>query len=217
MENIKLRLEEPKDYKEVENLTREAFWNVHSPGCDEHYLIHIMRNSDAFIKELDIVAEYEGKIIGSIVYTKAKILGDDNNSYNDVVCFGPISVLPEFQGKGVGGMLINYSRNVAKQLGYRAILIYGDPEYYKRYGFVQAKNYKIGTPDDMYVVPLQAYELYDKALENCQGRFFEDMVFEIDREKANEFEKEFSVKEKRDDLLSQKRFIELVNMSKPRK
>lgn len=216
-ENLNLRLEEPKDYKKVESLTREAFWNVYGPGCDEHYIIHIMRKSDAFIKELDIIAEVEEKIVGNIVYSKAKILCDDNITYDDVICFGPISVLPEFQGRGVGGKLIEYSKEIARKLGYRAILIYGDPDYYKRYGFVPAENYKIGTPDDMYAAPLQAFELYDKALENCKGRFFEDGVFKVDREKADEFEKNFPKKEKISDLPSQKRFIELINMRKPRK
>lgn len=169
IENINLRLEEPKDYKEVENLTREAFWNVYIPGCDEHYIIHIMRKSDAFIKELDIVAELGDKIVGNIVYSKAKILCDDKTSYNDVICFGPISVLPEFQNRGVGGRLIEHSKEVARKLGYRGILIYGDPDYYKRYGFVPAENYEIGTPDDMYSAPLQAFELYNGALKKLQG------------------------------------------------
>lgn len=217
IENINLRLEEPKDYKEVENLTREAFWNVYIPGCDEHYIIHIMRKSDAFIKELDIVAELGDKIVGNIVYSKVKILCDDKTSYNDVICFGPISVLPEFQNRGVGGRLIEHSKEVARKLGYRGILIYGDPDYYKRYGFVPAENYEIGTPDDMYSAPLQAFELYNGALKNCKGRFFEDGIFEVDREKADEFEEGFPKKEKNSDLPSQKRFIELINMRKPRK
>lgn len=125
--------------------------------------------------------------------------------------------MPEFQGRGVGGKLIEQGKEIARKLGYRAILIYGDPDYYKRYGFAPAEIYKIGIPDDMYAAPLQAFELYDKALENCQGRFFEDGVFEVDREKADEFEKGFPKKEKISDLPSQKRFIELINMRKPRK
>jgi predicted N-acetyltransferase YhbS len=216
VENIKLRLEKPVDYKIVENLTREAFWNVHVPGCDEHYLLNIMRNSDAFIKELDIVAEIDGRIVGNIVYTKAKILGDDGNSYN-VICFGPISVLPEFQGIGIGSMLIEHTKNLAKQLGYRAILIYGDPEYYSRYDFAPAETYGIGTPDNMYAVPLQACELYSESLHNCQGRFYEDKTYEIDEMKAIEFEKYFPEKEKQSSLPSQERFSDLVGMRKPRK
>jgi predicted N-acetyltransferase YhbS len=216
IENIKLRLEKPADYKEVENLTREAFWNVHVPGCNEHYLMHIMRTAEAFIKELDIVAEIDGRIIGNIVYTKAKILGDDENSYN-VICFGPISVLPEFQGRGIGEMLIEHTKNLAKQLGYHSILIYGDPKYYSRYGFVAAKTYGIGTPDNMYAVPLQACELCNGALKNCQGRFHEDKVYEIDEAEAIEFDKCFPKKEKQSTMSSQKRFSELVGMREPRK
>jgi len=216
VENIKLRLEKPEDYKIVENLTREAFWNVHVPGCSEHYLMYSMRNSDAFIKELDIVAEIDGRIVGNIVYTKAKILGDDGNSY-DVICFGPISVLPKFQGKGIGGVLIEHTKNLAKQLGYRAILIYGDPEYYSRYGFVAAKTYGIGTPDNMYAVPLQAYELFSGALHNCEGRFYEDIVYEVNEAEAIDFDESFPQKEKQAGLPSQKRFNELVGMREPKK
>ena len=216
VENIKLRLEEPEDYKTVENLTREAFWNVHVPGCNEHYLMHIMRKSNAFIKELDIVAEVDGRIVGNIVYTKAKILGDDGNSY-DVICFGPISVLPKFQGRGIGGMLIEHTKNLAKQLGYPAILIYGDPEYYSKYGFVEAKTYGISTPDNMYAVPLQSCELYSRPLQNCEGRFYEDIVYEINEVEAIEFDKSFPEKEKQSELPSQKRFSELVGMREPRK
>ncbi|EKQ54721.1 MULTISPECIES: N-acetyltransferase [unclassified Clostridium] len=215
IENIKLRLEKPEDYKAVENLTREAFWNVYVPGCSEHYLIHNIRNSDAFIKQLDIVAEIDDRIVGNIVYTNAKILGDDGNSYN-VVCFGPISILPEFQGRGIGGMLIRHTKNLAQKLGYRAILIYGDPEYYSRYGFAPAETYGIGTADNMYAVPLQACELYSGALKNCKGRFYEDKVYEIDEAKAAEFDKCFPKKDKQSKLPSQERFNKLVAMRKPR-
>lgn len=106
---LKFRQEEPSDYRMVEELTREAFWNTHVPGCDEHYLVHIMRNSESFIKELDIVATIDEKIVGNIMYTKAKILGDDGKEHA-VICFGPISVLPSFQGMGIGTMMIEYSK-----------------------------------------------------------------------------------------------------------
>ncbi len=99
---VTLRNETEFDYKTVENVTREAFWNHHGPGCDEHYLMHIMRNTEAFIPELDIVAELDCKIVGNIVYTKAKIVDDQDVAYS-VISFGPISVLPEYQGRGIGG------------------------------------------------------------------------------------------------------------------
>ncbi|SHI80251.1 Acetyltransferase (GNAT) family protein [Lutispora thermophila DSM 19022] len=105
MEKVILRNEMPSDYRVVEEMTREAFWNNHVPGCDEHYLIHMMRNCHSFIKELDFVAEIDGKVVGNIVYAKSKIMGD-KSKYHDVITFGSVSVLPEYQGKGIGAMLI---------------------------------------------------------------------------------------------------------------
>lgn len=210
-EDVVLRIEAASDYRTVEELTREAFWNHHVPGCNEHYLLHIMRSAESFIHELDIVAEVNGKIVGNIVYTKAKII-DDNGTYHDVITFGPISVLPAFQGKGIGKLLIEHTMTFAKELSYKAILIYGDPDYYSRFGFTAAENYKIGTSDNMYAVPLQALELYSGALSNISGRFFEDEIYNIDEIVAKEFDKEFSKKELLSDLPSQIRFRELVGM-----
>lgn len=215
MENIHLRLETPSDYRRVEELTKEAFWNQHVPGCNEHYLLHIMRHSPSFIRELDVVAEADGEIAGNIVYTKAKIAGDSGSDY-EAVCFGPISVLPSFQGKGIGGMLIRHTGQLAKAMGYRAILIYGDPRYYSRFGFASAETFGIATPNNMYAAPLQALELYDGALSHCRGRFFEDPVYDLDEAAAAEFDKSFPQKEKRNDLPSQSRFRELVGMRRPR-
>jgi predicted N-acetyltransferase YhbS len=215
MENIKLRNETPLDYRSVEELTREAFWNQHVPGCSEHYLLHMMRNSDLFIRELDFVAEIDGKIVANIVYTKSKIIGDNGKHY-DAITFGPISVLPEYQGRGIGGMLIKHTEENAKEFGYRAVLIYGDPRYYSKFGFVEAENYDIRTSDNMYAVPLQVLELYQGALSDCGGCFFEDPVFEIDETAAKEFDKDFPEKEKQSGLPTQERFIQLVNMRKPK-
>lgn len=213
--DIILRKERIEDYREVEELTREAFWNHHVPGCDEHYLLHIMRNADSFIQELDIVAEVEEKIVGNIVYTKAIIL-DNNEKSHEVISFGPLSVLPQFQGLGVGGALIEFTKNIAKELGYKAILIYGDPLYYCRFGFVAAENFKIGTSDNMYAPPLLALELVPGALSHIEGRFFEDEVYNLDELAAKEFDRDFSPKELRDDLPSQIRFQHLVSTRFPR-
>lgn len=207
---IILREERPGDYKTVEELTREAFWNVHTPGCCEHYLLHILRESDCFIKELDIVAETEGCIIGNIVYTKAKIISD-NGDWHEVISFGPISVLPEFQGKGIGSLLIETTKKKAIELGHKVIVIYGDPEYYKRFGFKPAENFKIATADNMYGVSLQALELIPGALEGIEGRFFEDEAYDVQEDAAKEFDMEFKAKEPKDDLPCQKRFRFLVN------
>ena len=110
--NIEIRNETEKDFREVEELTREAFWNLHVPGCNEHYLVHQMRSHPDFIKELDFVAVCDGKIVGNIMYTKASLI-DENGQEMAIVCFGPISVLPEYQRKGIGSSLISNTKKVA--------------------------------------------------------------------------------------------------------
>lgn len=215
MKDTKLRKETAIDYRIVEELTREAFWNQHVPGCSEHYLLHIMRSCDEFIKELDYVAEIDGKVVANIVYCTAKIKGD-SGLYYDVITFGPVSVLPEYQGKGIGGMLINHTKAIAKELGYRAILIYGDPGYYSRLGFVEAEKYDIRTSDNMYAAALQALELYPGALADCTGRFYEGSAYEVDEKAAEEFDSTFCVKDKLTGLPSQERFLQLVKMRRPR-
>lgn len=211
MENIKLRNETALDYRIVEEITREAFWNHHVPGCDEHYLLHIMRNCEAFIRKLDFVAEINGKVVANIVYAKSKIIAD-SGEHHEVITFGPISVLPKYQGKGIGGMLIKHTTEIAKELGYRAVLIYGDPLYYSKFGFIEAENYDIRTSDNMYAVPLQVLELFPGALSDCAGCFFEGSVYEIDEKAAAEFDLTFSKKDKQSGLISQARFLQLVNM-----
>ncbi|MEA4815270.1 MAG: N-acetyltransferase [Lachnospiraceae bacterium] len=206
--DITLRLEEPKDYKEVENLTREAFWNVNSLGCNEHYLMHIMRNSQSFISELCYVAVYNGKIIGNIAYTHAVILSDVTK--HAVISFGPLSVLPEFQKRGIGSRLILKTKELALQMGHKAILIYGDPDYYCRFGFIPAEALRIQTSNEMYSPALLVLELTPGALSGISGSFCEDFVFEVDLTKSEEFDKTFPKKEK---LVtpSQARFNQLIS------
>lgn len=215
VQNLVLRPEREEDQKIVENITREAFWNHHGPGCNEHYLLHVLRGCDAFIPELDYIVEWQDDIVGNIVYTHAKIIGDSGKTYS-VISFGPISVLPSHQGKGIGKALIEKTKIIARSLGYQAILIYGDPEYYKKVGFRGAEEYGIGTADNDYATPLLACELVEGALRGKAGRFLEDEAFDVSEEMASEFDKAFPVKAKLEGLPSQHRFLELVKMRKPR-
>ena len=132
-----IRNELEEDYDDVENLTREAFWNVYRPGCNEHLVIHNLRKEKCFIKELDYVIEKDNKIIANIVYAKSKIT-QDNGITKDILIFGPISVLPEYQKKGYGSYIIKYTMNKAKEMGYTEIAITGNPDYYHRFGFESA-------------------------------------------------------------------------------
>lgn len=212
---MNVRPERAIDHREVETVTREAFWNLHWPGCDEHYLLHVLRTCEAFVPELNLVAEVDGKIVGNIVYTKAKIACDDGIE-REALSFGPVSVLPEYWGMGIGSELIRHTLELAKAAGHKRVLIYGDPAYYYRFGFVPAEKFGIATADNMYLESLQALELLDGALEGCSGRFFEDAVYDVDPNAAASFDKTFPAKELRDDVPSQKRFRDLVRMRRPR-
>ncbi|MFZ5450597.1 MAG: GNAT family N-acetyltransferase [Thermodesulfobacteriota bacterium] len=194
--NISIRLEEPNDYRNVEYLTREAFWNVYKPGCDEHLLVHKIRKVPAFVKELSFVACEDDKIVGNIIYSKAKISNDENNEF-EVLCMGPIGVLPSYQRQGIGSLLMNHSIDKAKQLGHKAVIIFGNPNYYHRFGFRNAEKYRIQTSWGENFEEFMALELGDGGLHGISGKFYEDRVFKIENDELEIFEKEFPPKEKR--------------------
>lgn len=194
--SISTRQEQKKDYRTVEELTREAFWDLYKPGCDEHLIVHKMRDIPGFIQELDFVAyDDDDKILGNIMYSKAKIINNEKQEF-DVVCMGPLAVLPSYQKQGIGTLLINHSIQQAKKLGHKAIIIFGDPGYYHRFGFVNAKTYNIQTAEGANFEPFMALELYDKSLAGISGKFYADKVFETDPKELEAFEKEFPYKEK---------------------
>ena len=112
---------------------------MNRPSCDEHLLVHKLRKIPAFVPELDFVAEVEGKIVGNIMYSRAKVV-DETGAEHEVLTFGPISVLPEYQGKGIGKALLERTIAEARRLGYRAIVFYGHPDYYPRVGFRRARS-----------------------------------------------------------------------------
>ena len=112
MKNLIIRNEVENDYREVEELPREAFWNLHMPGCSEHYLIHVLRQHEDYIPELDFVAVMDGKIVGHIIYSKAKLV-DEKGNEKKILTFGPLSVWPTYQRKGIGKALMNHSLAMA--------------------------------------------------------------------------------------------------------
>lgn len=205
-----IRKETEADHRAVEELTRDAFWNVNVPGCDEHYLVHTIRNAKAFIPELDLVAEVNGRIVGNIIYAHSVILQNDGTIF-PVLTFGPLSVLPKYQKKGIGSQLIQVSMKLAVDRGFSAILIYGDPEYYSRFGFAAAEKFNIRSSQGLFAAALQAYELTPGALSGISGRFDEGEAYQIDPDLSAEFDKDFPFKEK---LVtpSQTRFLEMVKM-----
>jgi len=153
-----------------------------------------MRNKQEFIKDLDYVAVFNDKIIGNIVYAKAKIIGV-NKEY-DVITFGPVSVLPMYQKRGVGKKLIEHTITKAKEMGFNAIMIYGNPKYYERFGFKNSREYTITDREGNYNDALMALELYPNSLENINGKFFEGDAYKVDKKELEIFEKNFPYKEK---------------------
>ena len=193
---VNIRNEREEDYKLVEEITRKAFYNVYVPGCVEHYLVHIMRNHKDFVKELDFVIEVDGKVIGNIMYTKAKLV-DEKNNEKEILTFGPISILPEYQRKGYGKKLMEYSFKKAKEMGYDFIVIYGAPSNYVSSGFKSSKKYNILFKNKIYPSAMLAKELKENVLDGRKWSYIESEVMKFDEEKAEEFDKLFEKMEKK--------------------
>lgn len=199
---MNIRLENKKDWFEVENLTREAFWNVYRPGCTEHLVLHNFRTNPAFVKALSLVAEDENnkKIIGHIMYCKAIILSD-SGAENEILMFGPVSVLPEFQNQSIGRKLIEYSLEKAKEMGYGAVVITGNPEYYHRFGFKSGSEFQIyyaDTPRTEEAPFFMIKELVEGYLKGISGKLIEPDAYSTKDEAVDAFDQNFphKVKEK---------------------
>lgn len=191
-----IRLEKESDYKKVENVTREAFWNKYKPGCDEHLVVHNIRKTNSFVKELDFVACNEEEVISNILYSKAKVV-DDYNEEHEVLCMGPISVLPSYQRKGIGSLLMKHSIKAARMLGYSGIILYGNPNYYHRFGFEDAKKYGIKTARGDNFQEFMALELNEGSLDSINGKFYDDPAYNTEAGELEKFEKQFPYKDKR--------------------
>jgi predicted N-acetyltransferase YhbS len=191
----RIRQTAESEYSQTENITRESFWNLYKPGCVEHLILHNLRKSKSLIAELDLVAMSGNEIVGHIISTKAKVI-DSQNKLHEVLCVGPLSVLPEFQKQGIGSKLINKSITAARESGHSGMILFGNPDYYHRFGFRNAVEYGITTKDGQNFEPFMALELQIEGLSNVNGRFFEADEFETDSDELTEFEKQFPYKEK---------------------
>ena len=198
--NLIIRLETPEDHYAVEEMTRETFWRFWEEAenrviCDEHILVHKLRNVEALVPELNMVAETDGKIVGHIIYTKSWIEADDGKTY-ETLTFGPLTVMPEYQSRGIGRKLLNQTFEKAKELGYRAVLIFGHPDYYTRVGFKYAADFGLTTTDGSTFDAFQVYELFDGALAGIKGKYHIDPVYmQLTEEETLEFDKRFPPKE----------------------
>ena len=198
MKEFTIRYEEPKDYRAVENLIRESFWNVYRPGCSEHYVIHVLRNDPAFVKELDFVMEQDGNLIGQNMFMKTVINADDGHDV-PVLTMGPICIAPELKRKGYGKAILDYSLEQAKALGYGAVLFEGNIGFYGKSGFDYARKFGIryhdlpeGADDSFFL----CRELIPGYLDGITGVYQTPKGYYVDDADVDEFDKAFPYKEK---------------------
>jgi predicted N-acetyltransferase YhbS len=193
MLDFTIRRETPQDYAAVEALTREAFWDVYRPGCDEHLIVHKMRASSDCLPALCHVAEHAGRLIGHILYSRAWI-EDAAGARREAALFGPISVLPKFQRRGVGSALIRRTLPLARDLGFGGVVITGNPAYYHRFGFDDAAKFGIVMGDGRSMPELMALELKPGGLDGVSGRLRESPLYTTDPQELAAFDRGFPQK-----------------------
>ena len=195
---MNIRREDPKDYRESENVTREAFWNVYKPGCMEHYVLHTYRNRSEFVPELDFVLEEGGKIIGHVMFVRTKIDADDGREI-PIMTFGPISILPEYKRKGYGKKLLDYALDKAADMGAGAICMEGNIDFYGKSGFDVASKSGIhyyAEPRENVCPYFLMKELTPGYLGGVTGTYHTPEGYFVSEEEVEEFDKTFPPKKK---------------------
>ena len=196
---LHLRNEREHEHFDVESITREAHWQngweITPQICDTHLLVHRLRKCPSYVPALHYVAELNGKLVGHIMYCSSKIV-DEQGKAHEMLTFGPLSTLPAYQNQGVGKALMYFTFGEAREMGYRAILIFGHPDYYPRVGFKRASEFNITDAQGKTYDPFMAYPLYDSALEGISGRYYIDPAYDdLSQEDINAFDKKFPPKE----------------------
>ena len=196
--NYIIRSEKEEDYREVENLIRESFWNVYRPGCSEHYVIHVLRNDDAFVQQLDFVMEKDNRLIGQNMFMKTIINADDGRDV-PVLTMGPICIIPELKRQGYGKALLDYSLEKAKMLGFGAVLFEGNIEFYGKSGFNFASKFGIryhDLPEDADASFFLCKELIPGYLNGITGVYQTPKGYYVSDSDVEKFDKGFPYKEK---------------------
>lgn len=198
MNNYIIRNETKEDRRKVENLIRESFWNVYRPGCTEHFVIHVLRDDPAFVKELDLVMEQDGRIIGQNIFVKTVINADDGRNI-DVLTMGPICIIPELKRKGYGKILLDYSIEKAAEMGFGAVLFEGNIDFYGKSGFDYASRFGIryhDLPEDADASFFLCKELIPGYLDGITGVYQTPAGYYVDDADVEKFDRDFPQKEK---------------------
>ena len=189
--NIIIRLERKEDYKATENLVRESFWNVYSPGCTEHYVLHCLRNDPDFVPELNYVMECDGVLIGQNVFVKTVINADDGRAV-PIMTMGPICITPALKRQGYGKMLLDYTLEKAKEYGCKALCFEGNIDFYGKSGFDYASKFGIryhGLPEGEDASFFLLKELEKGYLDGVTGEYATPKGYFAAHDNAEDFEK----------------------------
>ena len=198
-DNIIIRLERKEEYRKVETLVRESFWNVYRPGCMEHYVLNQLRDDPAFVPELDFVMEQNGELIGQNMFMRANIKADDGREV-PIMTMGPICISPERKRKGYGKILLDYSLERAKELGCGAVCFEGNIDFYGKSGFTYASTFGIryhGLPEGEDASFFLCKELVPGYLDGITGEYATPQGYYVDKAEVEIFDQGFPAKEKR--------------------
>ena len=194
MNELIIRKEREEDYYDTEHMVMRAFWNLHGPGCDEHLLVHKLRDAEEYLPELSRVAERDGKIVGAIFASKATVTekAGDKVIEHEVLTFGPLAVEPTCFSRGIGSALLREIKELGRAAGCPGIVICGEPDYYPRHGFVTCEHFGIEHAELGNLPAFMACPL-NETFATVRGRFREADVFEqcSDEEELRQFNERF--------------------------
>lgn len=188
---IEIREETEKDFFETEKMVRESFWNKYRPGCNEPYMVHVMRSHETFLPQFSRIALVDGKIAGAIMYFKSKIKQADGREIQ-VASFGPLCVSHKYRNLGIGRRLIEETMPLVKEAGFPGVLIVGEPEYYPKIGFIRCRERGITDAEGNSWDPYMLYE-FEKDSMKIPGVFEEpyDITDAIPQVPPMDYENQF--------------------------
>ena len=182
-ENITIRPERESDYQQVEDIIRQAFYNLYTPGCTEHYLAHVIRPHPDFLPELDLVLELDGRVAGNIMYTKSTLVEEAGGEEGMLTC-GPVWIRAGLQRR-------------ASAMGYEAVVIFGDPNNYVGRGFQSCKKHRVHLEDGTYPAAMLVKELEPGALAGKSWTYRQSPAFVFDEAEARRFDDSLPPMEKK--------------------
>lgn len=200
--SIEIRKERPAEFRAVENLVREAFWNVYRPGCSEHLILHQLRQHPNYLEDLSRILLVDGQIVGHILFSKAQLRHEKTGEVKEIAIFGPFAIHPDFQKQGLGEVLAQTAIDQAREAGISHLVIFGHPTYYPKYGFVTASQlgiYLEGQDKEEVLDFVLALDLQGDgsiSLENGPWLYKNPDGYQVDEDTLEDFDKNFPSKQK---------------------